>query len=49
MNRFEQNVDVCSMKKVLDAFRSADASLAALPIVQSDALLYRRPLDSEAQ
>lgn len=47
--RFEQPVDDCSMKGVLDAFEAADADLNALPkaIVLSDAFQYRRPVDSE--
>jgi len=47
--RFEQPVDDCSMKGLLDAFEAADADLNALPkaIVRSDAFQYRRPVDSE--
>jgi hypothetical protein len=45
--RYEQKMDGCSMKGVLDAFESAGSSLSALPkaIVESDAFLYRRPVD----
>ena len=47
--RFEQPVDDCSMKGLLDAFEAADADLNALPkaIVLSDAFQYRHPVDSE--
>ena len=49
LQRFEQPVDDCSMKALLDGFEKADADLNALPeaIVLSDAFLYRRPLDLE--
>jgi hypothetical protein len=47
MSRFEQSPDGCSMKSLLDQFRSSSDSLNRLPdaIVQTDAFLYRRPLD----
>jgi hypothetical protein len=47
--RFEQPIDDCSMKGLLDAFEAADADLNALPraIVLSDAFQYRHPVDSE--
>jgi hypothetical protein len=50
-NRFEQPVDDCSMKSVLDSFDAAGQDLNALPraIVQTDAFLYRRPIDAPAQ
>jgi Protein of unknown function (DUF1592)/Protein of unknown function (DUF1588)/Protein of unknown function (DUF1585)/Protein of unknown function (DUF1595)/Protein of unknown function (DUF1587) len=46
MSRFEQPVDGCSMKTVLDSFDAAGDDLNSLPqaIVQSDAFLYRRPV-----
>jgi hypothetical protein len=47
--RFEQPIDDCSMKGLLDAFEAADADLNALPkaVVLSDAFQYRHPVDSE--
>lgn len=47
INRFEQPVDGCSMKSVLDSFDAAGQDLNSLPqaIVQTDAFLYRRPLE----
>jgi hypothetical protein len=50
LQRFEQPVDDCSMKSLLDGFENADADLNALPqaIVLSDAFQYRRPLDLES-
>lgn len=47
VNRFEQPVDGCSMKSVLDSFDAAGQDLNSLPqaIVQTDAFLYRRPLE----
>jgi hypothetical protein len=47
LNRFEQPVDDCSMKSVLDSFDAAGQNLSSLPlaIVQTDAFLYRRPID----
>lgn len=49
MSRFEQPVDGCSMKSVLDSFDTAGQSLSSLPqaIVQTDAFLYRRPIDAK--
>jgi hypothetical protein len=46
LNRFEQPVDGCSMKSVLDNFDAAGDDLKSLPqaIVQTDAFLYRRPV-----
>lgn len=51
MARFEQPVDGCSMKSVLDDFDAAGQDLNALPraTVQTDAFLYRRPLDMEVK
>ena len=51
LNRFEQPVDGCSMKSVLDSFDAAGQDLSSLPqaIVQTDAFLYRRPIDAPAQ
>ncbi len=48
MNRFEQPVDGCSMKSVVDSFDAAGQNLSSLPqaIVQTDAFLYRRPIDA---
>jgi len=47
--RFEQPMDDCSMKGLLDAFEAADSDLNSLPkaIVSSDAFQYRHPVDSE--
>jgi hypothetical protein len=46
ITRFEQPVDGCSMKSVLDSFDAAGQDLNSLPqaIVQTDAFLYRRPV-----
>lgn len=48
--RFEQSVDDCSMKGLVDSFEAAGADLNTLPkaIVESDAFQYRHPLDYEA-
>jgi hypothetical protein len=48
VDRFEQPVDGCSMKSVLETFDAAGQSLSSLPqaIVQTDAFLYRRPTDA---
>lgn len=48
-SRYEQSMDGCSMKSLVDAFESAGSSFNALPkaIVASDAFLYRRPIDFE--
>jgi hypothetical protein len=48
MTRFEQDADACSMADVLTKFRAVDGSLTSLPaaLAQSDAFMYRRPLDS---
>jgi hypothetical protein len=46
IERFEQDMDGCSMKAVLDSFKAAGQDLNALPkaIVETDAFLYRRPV-----
>jgi hypothetical protein len=46
-SRYEQKMDGCSMKSIIDAFESAGTSLNALPkaVVASDAFFYRRPID----
>jgi len=51
ISRFEQPVDDCSMKSLLDAFDAAGQDLNALPqaIAQTDAFLYRRPIDLEVK
>ncbi len=51
INRFEQPVDGCSMKAVVDSFDAAGQNLNSLPqaIVQTDAFLYRRPLDAQVK
>jgi len=49
--RFEQPaVDDCSMQGLVSAFEAAGSDLNALPkaIVQSDAFVYRHPVDAEA-
>jgi hypothetical protein len=48
IERFEQPLDGCSMKRVLETFDAAGQSLSSLPlaIVQTDAFLYRRPTDA---
>ncbi len=47
LSRFEQSADGCSMKSLLDQFRTSSDNLNRLPtaIVQTDAFLYRRPID----
>jgi hypothetical protein len=47
LSRFEQSADGCSMKSLLDQFRASSDNLNRLPtaIVQTDAFLYRRPID----
>lgn len=49
LSRFEQEVDNCSMKSIVDTLRAANNDLNSLPLalVQTDAFLYRRPLDSK--
>lgn len=49
INRFEQPLDGCSMKSVMDSFDAAGQDLKSLPqaIVQTDAFLYRRPIDAQ--
>ena len=49
MTRFEASADACSMNDVLTKFRSGGGSLNVLPaaMAQSDAFMYRRPLDSQ--
>jgi hypothetical protein len=49
ISRFEQDVDGCSMKSVIDNFKAAGQDLNSLPsaIVQTDAFLYRRPIDAQ--
>jgi hypothetical protein len=49
LNRFEQEVDNCSMKSIVDNFKASNNDLNSLPLalVQTDAFLYRRPLDSK--
>jgi hypothetical protein len=48
--RYEQSMDGCSMKSIIDAFTTAGSSLNVLPqaLVASDAFLYRRPIALEA-
>jgi hypothetical protein len=43
--RFEQDIDHCSVQRLVDAFRSAESSLSVLPeaVLRTDAFLYRRP------
>jgi hypothetical protein len=45
--RFEHEVDACALARLDEAFAAEDASLHALPaaIVESDAFLYKRPVD----
>jgi hypothetical protein len=47
MDRYEQDMDGCSMKGILTAFESNGRSLNALPkaLVDSNAFLYRRPIE----
>ncbi|KYF96736.1 hypothetical protein BE20_40020 [Sorangium cellulosum] len=48
--RFEQDMDGCSMERLLETFRAAGQDLNALPraVVETDAFLYRRPIDTHA-
>jgi hypothetical protein len=47
-DRFERETDGCSMKSLLGSFQAASQDMNALPkaIVETDAFLYRRPLDA---
>jgi Protein of unknown function (DUF1592)/Protein of unknown function (DUF1588)/Protein of unknown function (DUF1595)/Protein of unknown function (DUF1585) len=47
LGRFEQDMDVCSMKSLLESFQAAAQDLNALPraVVETNAFMYRRPLD----
>ncbi|WP_437486351.1 DUF1592 domain-containing protein [Sorangium sp. So ce1014] len=49
--RFEQDMDGCSMKSLLETFRAAGQDLNALPraVVATDAFLYRRVIDTHTQ
>jgi len=49
LSRFEQDVDGCSMTALVSKFRADNGSLNSLPLalIQTDAFLYRRPLDSQ--
>jgi hypothetical protein len=51
VERFEQPIDGCSMKSVLDTFDASGQVLTSLPqaIVQTDAFLYRRPTDAQVK
>jgi hypothetical protein len=51
IDRFEQPVDGCSMKSVLESLDAAGQDLSSLPsaIVKTDAFLYRRPTDAQVQ
>ena len=48
-SRFEQEVDACSMTAIVQKLGANDNSLNSLPLalIQTDAFLYRRPLDSK--
>ena len=50
VNRFEQDFDACSMQRLLEIFRASGRDLNVLPraIVETDAFLYRRPVQLEA-
>ncbi len=47
LSRFEQDADSCSMKALVDAFQAQGSDLNSLPtaVVQSDAFMYRRPVN----
>jgi hypothetical protein len=47
LGRFEQPVDACTVRALSETFAAAQGSLHALPraIVESDAFLYRRPVE----
>jgi hypothetical protein len=49
LDRFEQDMDACSMKALLDRFEESAFDLNVLPraIIATDAFLYRRPIDFE--
>ncbi|XXX78033.1 DUF1592 domain-containing protein [Sorangium sp. So ce134] len=51
ISRFEQEMDGCSMERLLETFRAAGQDLNALPraVVETDAFLYRRAIDTHAQ
>jgi hypothetical protein len=48
LNRFEQDVDNCSMKHLVDKFGASNNDLNSLPfaLAETDAFLYRRPISS---
>jgi hypothetical protein len=50
LGRFEQELDACSMQRLLQAFAAAEQDLNVLPraIVATEAFRYRRPVDAEA-
>jgi hypothetical protein len=47
LGRFEQEMDVCSVKRLFETFRAAELDLNVLPraVVETDAFMYRRPLE----
>jgi hypothetical protein len=47
LSRFEQKADACAVAQLREAFAAEDSSLHALPaaIIESDAFMYRRPID----
>jgi hypothetical protein len=47
LSRYEEDADGCSMKSIVDQFKTSGDSLNSLPasLVQTDAFLYRRPID----
>jgi hypothetical protein len=47
LERFEQDVDACSMQRLVDRFKASGQDLNALPaaLISSDAFLYRRPIE----
>ncbi|WP_437906898.1 DUF1592 domain-containing protein [Sorangium sp. So ce327] len=49
--RFEQDMDGCSMESLLETFKAAGQDLNALPraVVETDAFLYRRPIDAHTK
>ncbi len=47
LGRFEQEMDVCSMQRLLETFQVAERDLNVLPraVIETDAFLYRRPVE----
>ena len=50
LDRFEQDVDACTLHRLVEAFQASGQDLRALPkaVVRSDAFLYRRPIEESS-